>query len=119
MSAAHHATGSRASRVAGATQVDVAAATAAARVCLPSADGHHPAERGRAKRVTNLCGRPEAIASRKCLPLKSTPNRRAKVGLTGGAWITNTSPQTISGNNVVVTVMPTNSRMFYRLKSGQ
>ena len=39
--------------------------------------------------------------------------------LTGGAWITNTSPQTISGNNVVVTVTPTNSRMFYRLKSGQ
>jgi len=35
--------------------------------------------------------------------------------LTGGAWITNSSPRTISGSNIFVTLPATNSRMFYRL----
>ncbi|MEI2722569.1 MAG: choice-of-anchor tandem repeat GloVer-containing protein [Verrucomicrobiota bacterium] len=39
--------------------------------------------------------------------------------LTGGQWVTNTSPQTISGSNITVTLPATNSPMFYRLKSGQ
>ncbi len=34
--------------------------------------------------------------------------------LTGGAWITNSSPRTISGSNITVTLPATNSRMFYR-----
>ncbi len=39
--------------------------------------------------------------------------------LTGGAWLTNSSPQTISGSDIIVTLPATNSRMFYRLGLGQ
>jgi len=39
--------------------------------------------------------------------------------LTGGAWLTNSSPQTISGSDIIVTLQATNSRMFYRLGLGQ
>ena len=37
--------------------------------------------------------------------------------LTGDAWITNTSPQTISGSNITVTLPAANSRMFYRFST--
>ena len=39
--------------------------------------------------------------------------------LTGGTWVTNTSPQTITGGNIMVTLPTTNSQMFYRLTPGQ
>lgn len=41
----------------------------------------------------------------------------SSAALTGGAWITNTSPQTISGSNITVTLPAANSRMFYRFST--
>lgn len=39
--------------------------------------------------------------------------------LTGGPWVSNTSPQTISGGTIFVILTATNNQMFYRLKSGE
>ncbi len=69
-----------AGRVAGATQLELAATTPAVGVCPRLAADRAEGPRTLAGRLT-LCSRPEALRTRKCLPLNPSVLSFAKVGV--------------------------------------